>query len=169
MKHVLALAIRALRRKPRKRAIAASVLLSAIGSILTAALVAASTFHHRALPESTGPVTRQPPANPGVTQPLAKDKHGLHVIVFTLYDAGIEPAVLHTTKGLVAVSIEDHSGRTAGLVIERESGNGKVSIGQVNRNENQWRGRAELRLEPGRYHVFDSSRPDNEAEIVVDQ
>lgn len=76
--------------------------------------------------------------------------------------------MLHTTKGLVAVAIEDHSGGTAGLGVEKEIGNVKVSLGQVVRDLNHWRGRTELRLEPGRYRVFDSSRPDNDAELIVD-
>lgn len=146
----------------KKLRVTITLALGLIVSCLAVALV--SRAHDPLALPSAAPV---PGSQPG-TQASVKDKSGLHVIVFTLYDAGIEPAALHTTKGLVAISIEDHSGGTAGLVIERETGSERASIGQVNRNENQWRGRAELRLEPGRYHVFDSSRPANDAEIVVD-
>ena len=114
------------------------------------------------------PVPLSQPGKQSLAQASAADKRGLHGIVFTLYPVGIEPASLHTTKGLVSISIEDHSGGTAGLVIERETGNAKVSLGQVTRDLNHWRGGTEMRLEPGRYRVFDSSRPDNDAELIVD-
>jgi hypothetical protein len=169
VKNMISSAIGALLSERRKRVTVASVALISVGSILTAALVLASTSHHRPLPESSAPVRRLQPAAQSPAQPLATDKRGLHGLVFTLYPSGIEPAVLHTTKGIVVVSIEDHSGGSAGLVIERETGSLRVVSGQVHRFENHWRGKTELRLEPGRYHVFDSSRPDNEAEIVVDQ
>jgi hypothetical protein len=133
------------------------------------------TAHRELMPELWR--SKMPTANPPTSSVSMKsnlvqlqitDKRGLHEIVFTLYPTGIEPAVLHTTKGLVAVAIEDHSGGTAGLAVEKEIGNVKVSLGQVVRDLNHWRGRTELRLEPGRYRVFDSSRPDNDAELIVD-
>ena|ERR1700686_3177147 len=133
------------------------------------------TAHRRVAPESAHsrvlaavPAPSSQPVKSNLTQPSSTDKRGLHGVVFTLYPAGIEPSVIHTTKGLVAVSIEDHSGGTAGLVIEKETGNAKVNLGQVIRDLNHWRGRSELRVEPGRYRVFDSSRPDNDAELIVD-
>jgi len=106
------------------------------------------------------------------TQGASVDKRGLHTITFTLYDAGIEPDIVHTRKGLVAIVIEDYSGGTNGLVVERETGSGRVSVGQVNRSDSasvaRWRGRQELVLNPGTYRVHDSSRPANLAQIVVE-
>lgn len=140
-----------------------------LGLIVSCSAVAfVSSARYQPAPGFGTSVPGSQPKKQSLAQPLTKDKRGLHVIVFTLYDEGIEPAVLHTTKGLVAVSIEDHSGGTAGLVVEREIGNSTVGIGRIDRDQNHWRGRAELRLEPGRYRVFDSSRPANDAEIVVD-
>jgi hypothetical protein len=148
-------------------------------SVLVLALVLCGSLvvtAHRGLTHESGhsklPAAIPEPGSQSVksnlAQPSVTDKRGLHGIVFTLYPAGIEPAVQHTTKGLVAVSIEDHSGGTAGLVIEREIAGVKVSLGQVIRDLNHWRGRSELRLEPGSYRVFDSSRPDNDADLIVD-
>ena len=168
VKNMLSYAISAALSKQRKLMTMVNVALISVGSILTAALVAASSFHSRPIPESSAPVLRWEPATQNLAQPLAIDKRGLHGIVFTLYPAGIEPAVLHTTKGIVMVSIEDHSGGSAGLVIERVTGNLKVISGQVNRLENHWRGRTEMLLVPGRYHVYDSTRPQNDGELIVD-
>jgi hypothetical protein len=161
-------AIAAIRRiADHRSALAVALMLCCATLVVTA--------HRGLMPESSP--SEVPAAIPAASSesvksnlaqlPLA-DKRGLHGIVFTLYPAGIEPAVQHTTKGLVAVSIEDHSGGTAGLVIEREIASVKVSLGQVIRDLDHWRGRTEMRLEPGRYRVFDSSRPDNDAELIVD-
>lgn len=88
-------------------------------------------------------------------------------IRFTLYDEGIFPREFQVAKGLVSIAIEDRTRKSDGLVIERETGNGRVAVGQIKRFQNAWRGRGEIRLAPGKYIVFDSSRPANRARIVV--
>jgi hypothetical protein len=80
--------------------------------------------------------------------------------------------VVHTSKGLVAILLEDRSGGTRGLLIERETGTVRSGVGQINRpdvsSSAQWRGRSEFNLGPGTYRVTDSSRPLNFAELIVD-
>jgi hypothetical protein len=100
------------------------------------------------------------------------DKRGLHVVIFTIYDNGIEPDIVHASKGPIAILLEDRSGGTKGLVVERETGGVRAGVGQVNRPDasspTQWRGRTEFSLGPGTYRVTDSSRPLNFAELMVD-
>jgi hypothetical protein len=126
------------------------------------------------LSASAGAGTAVPrPTNAGrAGQGTQVNKQGLHVVAFTFYDNGVEPDVIHTTKGLVAVLLEDRSGGTKGLVLERETGSVRVGVGQVNRPDvsspTQWRGRSEFNLSPGTYRVTDSSRPLNFAELIVD-
>jgi hypothetical protein len=86
---------------------------------------------------------------------------------FTLYDAGIYPREIRVKQGAVAIAIEDRTGHTSGLMIERENGNG-VSIGQVKRFTDHWRGRGQFKVQPGRYRVFDTSRPANQARLIVE-
>jgi hypothetical protein len=117
---------------------------SAIAARTTAPLEREATV----LPQ--GPPTRGPVQN----------------VRFTLYDAGIYPRETRIKKGLVAIAIEDRTGQTAGLMIQRE--NGGVAIGQVLRFANHWRGRGQFRLEPGRYRVFDATHPANRAVLVVE-
>src|ERR1700730_6717291 len=110
-------------------------------SVLVLALVLCGSLvvtAHRGLTHESGhsklPAAIPEPGSQSVKSNLAQlpitDKRGLHGIVFTLYPVGIEPATLHTTKGLVSISIEDDSGGTAGLVLERETGKANASPGQ---------------------------------------
>ena len=109
------------------------------------------------------------PARDGVTQPSAVPAHGpVHVVRFTLYDAGIYPREARVDKGLVAIMIEDFSGGTGGLIVAPEIGSDRIQLGVVQRFEHHWRGRGELAMTPGRYVVFDSSRPSNRAELIVE-
>jgi len=84
---------------------------------------------------------------------------------FTLYDVGIFPREIHVRSGVVALAIEDRTGQTSGLMIEREGGMG---VGQVRRFSDHWRGRGQFRFEAGRYRVFDATRPANQAKLIVE-
>jgi hypothetical protein len=115
--------------------------------------------------------TTSPPRS-GTAPGTQVDKRGLHIVAFTFYDNGIEPDTVHTSKGPIAILLEDRSGGTKGLVLERETGSVRVGVGQVNRADptspTPWRGRTEFNLGPGTYRVTDSSRPLNFAELIVD-
>ena len=87
------------------------------------------------------------------------------VVRFTVYDVGIFPREAHASPGWVAIHIEDMSGKSAGLVVQSES---RQTMGQVVRGQRQWRGHGRLRLEPGRYRIFDASRPESRATLIVD-
>jgi hypothetical protein len=87
---------------------------------------------------------------------------------FTLYDAGIYPRQLHAKTGNVAIGIEDRTGNSLGLVVEHQNGSVAVLVGQVRCVLNRLRGRAQFSLEPGIYAVFDATRPNNRAELVVE-
>ena len=89
----------------------------------------------------------------------------VQVVRFTIYDAGIYPREARVGKGLIAISIEDLSGDTAGLVLEREAGQ---ALSQIRRNGKHWRGRSEIKLTPGTYRVYDASRPSNRSTLIVE-
>ena len=112
---------------------------------------------------------RETSARNEVAQGSAIPKHGpVRVVRFTLYDAGIYPREIRVDKGLVAITIEDLSGGTGGLVVAPEIGSDRIQLGVVQRFEHHWRGRSELAMTPGRYVVFDSSRPSNRAKLIVE-
>ena len=88
---------------------------------------------------------------------------------FTLYDGGIFPRQHHANPGNVAISIEDRTHRSEGLVVQRETDGMMLDIGQVRAVVNQARrGRAQFRLGVGNYRVFDASQPNNGAELIIE-
>ena len=88
---------------------------------------------------------------------------------FTLYDAGIFPRQHHANAGNVAISIEDRTHRSEGLVVQRETDGVMLDVGQVRAVVNQARrGRAQFRLGVGNYRVFDASQPNNRAELIIE-
>ena len=88
----------------------------------------------------------------------------LQVVRFTLYDVGIYPREAVADKGVIAILIEDLSGGSEGLMLERETGG---AIAHVRREGKHRRGRGEVKLTPGRYRVYDASRPANSATLIV--
>lgn len=93
----------------------------------------------------------------------------VQVVRFTLYDVGIVPELAYARAGLVTIGLEDLSGSTMGLVIERaQEGELRVRAGEVRRKERKRHGQEELRLEAGHYQLYMADRPDNRAELIVE-
>jgi hypothetical protein len=92
----------------------------------------------------------------------------VQLVQFTIYDVGIYPQETRVQHGRVAISIEDLTGSSSGLIIDRVEGSERARAGAVNRAMNQLRVRAEFPLTPGRYEVYDASRPENRAELIVE-
>jgi hypothetical protein len=111
-------------------------------------------------------VTSQPP--PAPSQSVSPVKGPVQLIRFTLYDAGIFPREAFASKGIIAISIEDLSGGTTGLVVERRNGITPDRKGLVTRANNQWRGRSDLMLQEGVYDLYMADRPDNRATLIVE-
>lgn len=100
-------------------------------------------------------VVDQPPGGPAQT------------VRFTLYDVTIQPREARVQKGRVILFLEDMTGASTGLVIEREVGGSRALAGRVERAD-RTRGKGELRLGPGTYRVYDSSRPESQATLIVE-
>jgi hypothetical protein len=105
--------------------------------------------------------------------PAATSQQGLlttargpaEMVHFTIYDAGIFPREERVSAGVVALHLEDMSGGSAGLVVASES---LVTLAQVVRRPGRWRDDAQVSLVPGRYTVYDASRPRNRATLIVE-
>ena len=87
---------------------------------------------------------------------------------FTVYDAGIFPRQQHAKPGNVAISIEDRTHRSSGLVVQALDTDAPITIGQVTPVFERARGRAQFSLGAGHYAVFDSSQPRNRAELIIE-
>lgn len=87
------------------------------------------------------------------------------MVHFTIYDAGIFPREERVSAGVVALHLEDMSEGSAGLVVASKS---LVTLAQVVRRPGRWRDNAQVFLVPGRYTVYDASRPRNRATLIVE-
>ena len=89
----------------------------------------------------------------------------VQIVRFTLYDAGIFPREMRVSAGLVGINLEDMSGGSAGLILQNES---KLTLGQIVLGPRQWRASGLIRLEAGRYRVFDASQSKNWATLIAE-
>ena len=113
------------------------------------------------------------PPEPAFSASASQESQGLpqeplQVIKFSLFEDGIYPREAHVDKGLIAVTIEDYSGGSPGVIVDRETGAAPVPAGRVDRGGPHWRSRNELKLEPGQYRVYMADRPTNQALLVVE-
>lgn len=92
----------------------------------------------------------------------------VQMVRFSLYDSGILPREAYAEKGRVMVVLDDHTGVSDELSVERENSGGYVGVGRVRRAEDKRRGKSEFHLGPGRYRVFASNRPANRALLIVE-
>lgn len=106
-----------------------------------------------------------------VLQQRQFERGPVQMIRFVLFEDGIYPGMAKVKQGLINLAIEDRSHGSSGLVIERATSDARdtarTRVGEVRRTEKELRGREVLKLTPGSYYVFDSSRPKNKAVLLV--
>jgi hypothetical protein len=124
--------------------------------------------HSGTTPESR--LVKAPAAARPAPPSTAQGKRGelVTTVKFNIFDVGIYPRELHASKGLIAITIEDYSGGSPGVIVDRETGGSPQRAGRVDREGTHWRFRGELRLGPGRYRVYMADRPANQALLVVE-
>lgn len=111
-------------------------------------------------------VRHQPPTVEAVNVPASERR--VQVLRFTLYDTGIYPNEARANPGSVTISIEDLTGSSEGLLIQRVDTPGRTSVGAVNKATRLLRVRKELQLPRGTYELVDSTRQENRALLIVD-
>lgn len=92
----------------------------------------------------------------------------VQMIRFTLFPDGIFPRERRVQAGLLNIAIEDRTGGSAGLEIERITGGDSTPVGTVRRIGDHPRGRHLIRMPPGRYRILDGSRRGNRALLIVE-
>ena len=131
-----------------------TISLILIATVACAAIIAALlNFGHEASTVET------------VTVPASERR--VQVVRFTLYDTGIYPHEARANPGSVTISIEDLTGSSDGLLIQRVDTTGRMPVGAVNKAGRLLRVRKELQLPRGNYEVVDSTRPENRALLIV--
>jgi hypothetical protein len=91
----------------------------------------------------------------------------VRMVRFVLSDDGLYPARMQVDQGLLNLAVEDKTGRSEGLLVESLQGTQRSRVTQITRAPDRSRGRALLKLPPGRYLVSDASQPSHTAELVV--
>jgi len=96
----------------------------------------------------------------------------VRMIRFVLLDNGLYPRTMRVDKGLINLAVQDQTGISEGLVVERvvDSSRQRITtkrITTIRHMPNARRGRELLRLTPGQYVVYDASKPNNKADLIV--
>jgi hypothetical protein len=147
--------------------LAATFALSCASIVFVVRAYNAPSPEARASTVSALPKALARPTSPAGVQ--AKPREFVTTVRFNLFDLGIYPREVHVKHGLLALTIEDYSGGTTGLVVERETGSAPERVGAVQRERpSSSRGQNQMRLGRGRYQVYMADRPDNRALLVVE-
>lgn len=157
----------ALGQTSRQRLLAVAVMLCCAGIAFAARAYSGSSGESA---PSTKVAAMQPASSGAESSPAtpATARERVKVVKIKLFDAGIYPREVHVEKGLIAISIEDYSGGSSGVIVDRETGVAPERAGRVDRAGPHWRSRGEMRLGPGRYRVSMADRPANQALLVVE-
>lgn len=109
------------------------------------------------------------PANNLTSDPdqPAFENDPVRMIRFVLLRDGLYPSQMRVDHGLLNIALEDRTGVSEGLTIESVLGDQRTKVSEIRRLENHWRGRALLKLPPGRYVISDASQPSHKAELTV--
>jgi hypothetical protein len=128
-----------------------------------------SRAHNQPVSEVVAPIspTVSAPA-PSMTAAPPTPHELVTTVKFNLFDVGIYPREAHVDKGLISITIEDYSGGSQGVIVDRETGAAPERAGRVDRAGPHWRSRGEMRLGPGSYRVYMADRPANQALLVVE-
>jgi hypothetical protein len=98
----------------------------------------------------------------------ATERGPVRMIRFVLLDTGVYPREMRINQGLINLAVEDETGISEGLVVERVVNTARERITTIRRMPNVRRGRELLRLTPGQYVVYDASKPNNKAVLIVE-
>lgn len=101
-------------------------------------------------------------------QSSQKERGPVRMVRFTLYEGGIFPRTLRVQAGLINLALEDQTKASTGLIVERITGNERARVSTVQRFDNHWRGKQLIKLTPGQYRVIDATRPEYQAELIVE-
>ncbi len=100
--------------------------------------------------------------------PAATERGPVRMIRFVLLDTGLYPREMRVNAGLINLAVEDETGISEGLVVERIINNSRERLTTIRRLPDAKRGRELMRLTPGQYVIYDASKPNNKANLIVE-
>jgi hypothetical protein len=109
-----------------------------------------------------------PQVVPAAVNQGTSERGPVRMIRFVLLDTGLYPRQMRVNQGLINLAVEDETGISEGLVVERVVNSARERITTVRRMSNAKRGREVIQLTPGQYVVSDASKPNNQANLIVE-
>jgi len=103
-----------------------------------------------------------------IADPQTSSDGPVRAVRFTLFEAGIRPAEMRIRAGWVNLLVEDRTNGTSDVALQQVLANERVAVGRIVKNAIRPRGRNAFRLGPGKYQLYDTSRPDNTAVLLVE-
>jgi hypothetical protein len=98
----------------------------------------------------------------------SSERGPVRMVRFVLLETGLYPRTMRVNQGLINLAVEDETGISEGLVIDRVVSSAGERITTIRRRSNARRGRELMRLTPGQYVVYDASKPNNKADLIVE-
>lgn len=108
------------------------------------------------------------PAPNQVVEQGPSERGPVRMIRFVLLDNAVYPRQMRVNQGLINLVAEDDTGVSEGLVVERVVSDDRERITTIRRRAELKRGRELIRLTPGQYIVYDASKPNNKADLIVE-
>lgn len=143
-----------------------NIVLSAL-LVIALCLVTTAFFRQSRIANSSAPVQSELATAPVAAQ--ASERGPVRMVRFVLMDGGLYPREMRVNQGFINLAVEDETGGSEGLVVDQVVESERERITTVRRITNARRGRELLRFTPGRYIVYDASKPDNKANMFVEQ
>lgn len=143
-----------------------NIVLSAL-LVIALCLVTTAFFRKSRIANSSAPVQNELVTASVAAQ--ASERGPVRMVRFVLMDSGLYPREMRVNQGFINLAVEDETGGSEGLVVERVVESERERITTVRSMTNARRGRELLRFTPGRYIVYDASKPDNKANMFVEQ
>ena len=134
--------------------------------VILLCLVIAAFFRPSRIAKTSTPVESELTTFPVAVQ--AAERGPVRMVRFVLMDSGLYPRVMRIDQGFINLVVEDETGVSEGLVVERVVESERERITTVRRMTNVRRGRELLRFTPGQYVVYDASKADNKANLIVE-
>lgn len=134
--------------------------------VILLCLITPALLRQNSVSTSSHPLPNEPAPAPATQGP--GERGPVRMVRFVLLDSGLYPRVFRVNQGLINLALEDETGTSEGLVVERVVNSEREKVTTLRRLPNQRRGRELIRLIGGRYTLYDASKPNNKADLIVD-
>ena len=134
--------------------------------VILLCLVTTAFFRQSKSIESSPPSEKESGSGSAAVESAEHDP--VRMCRFVLLDTALYPRQMRVNAGLINLLVEDETGISEGLVLERVVNSASERITTIRTTPSVRRGRELRRLTPGQYLVYDASKPGNKANLIVE-